>query len=46
MNDIVDAHLALQQPIVCDPYNANRATGAFVLIDEVTNQTVAAGLID
>ena len=26
--------------------NANRATGAFILIDEVTNQTVAAGLID
>jgi len=46
MNDIVHAHFALQQPIVCDAYAANRATGAFILIDEVTNQTVAAGLID
>ncbi len=46
MNDIVRAHFVLQQPIACDVYAANRATGAFILIDEVTNQTVAAGLID
>jgi sulfate adenylyltransferase subunit 1 len=46
MNDIVHVHVALQQPIACDTYNANRTTGAFILIDEVTNQTVAAGLID
>jgi len=46
MNDIVHAQLALQQPIACDPYETNRATGAFILIDEVTNQTVAAGWID
>jgi sulfate adenylyltransferase subunit 1 len=46
MNDIVHAHLALQQPIAYDSYSANRSTGAFILIDEVSNQTVAAGLID
>ena len=46
MNDIVHAHFALQQPIACDSYTANRATGAFVLVDEVTDQTVAAGMID
>jgi sulfate adenylyltransferase subunit 1 len=46
MNDIVHAHLTLQQPIACDTYSANRTTGAFILIDEVTNHTVAAGLID
>jgi sulfate adenylyltransferase subunit 1 len=46
MNDIVHAHFVLQQPIACDAYAANRATGAFILIDEVTDQTVAAGLID
>ena len=45
MNDIVHAQLSLQQPIACDPYERNRATGAVILIDEVTNQTVAAGLI-
>ena len=46
MNDIVHAQLSMQQPIACDSYEANRATGAFILIDEVTNQTVAAGWID
>jgi len=46
MNDIVHAHLGLQRPIARDPYGANRTTGAFILIDEVSNQTVAAGLID
>jgi sulfate adenylyltransferase subunit 1 len=45
MNDIVYAQLAVQQPIASDPYQQNRATGAFILIDEVSNQTVAAGLI-
>ena len=46
MNDIVHAHLTLQKPIACDPYERIRTTGAFILIDEVTNHTVAAGLID
>jgi sulfate adenylyltransferase subunit 1 len=46
MNDIVYAQLAVQQPIASDSYHVNRATGAFILIDEVSNQTVAAGLID
>jgi len=46
MNDIVHAQLVVQQPIAFDPYQRNRATGAFILIDEVSNQTVAAGLID
>ena len=46
LNDIVHATLTLQKPIACDSYRTNRATGAFVLIDEVTNQTVAAGMID
>jgi sulfate adenylyltransferase subunit 1 len=46
MNDIVYARLAIQQPIASDSYQLNRSTGAFILIDEVSNQTVAAGLID
>ncbi|HUO44593.1 MAG TPA: sulfate adenylyltransferase subunit CysN [Burkholderiales bacterium] len=46
MNDIAQVRLALQQPVFADPYAANRATGAFILIDEVTNQTVAAGMIE
>jgi sulfate adenylyltransferase subunit 1 len=45
MNDIAKVSLSLQQPIFPDPYALNRATGAFILIDEASNQTVAAGMI-
>jgi sulfate adenylyltransferase subunit 1 (EFTu-like GTPase family) len=45
VNDIAHVVLALGQPIFCDPYCEDRATGAFILIDEVSNQTVAAGMI-
>ena len=46
LNDIVQATLALQQPIFTDAYVATRATGAFILVDEVTHQTVAAGMVE
>ena len=45
MNDIVRATLSLQAPLYVDSYEAVRATGAFILIDEATNRTVAAGMI-
>ena len=45
MNDIGRAGLKLAQPIFVDRYTDNRATGSFILIDEATNNTVAAGLI-
>jgi bifunctional enzyme CysN/CysC len=45
MNETGRVQLALQAPIAFDPYEENRATGAFILIDRVTNQTVAAGMI-
>jgi sulfate adenylyltransferase subunit 1 len=45
MNDIGRAGLKLAQPIFVDRYADNRATGSFILIDEATNNTVAAGLI-
>jgi sulfate adenylyltransferase subunit 1 len=45
MNDIAHVALSLNQPILCDAYRDDRATGSFILIDELTNQTVAAGLI-
>jgi sulfate adenylyltransferase subunit 1 len=35
----------VQQPIAADAYQDIRATGAFILIDEVSHQTVAAGMI-
>jgi sulfate adenylyltransferase subunit 1 len=46
MNDIVHAALIVQQPIFADSYAVDRATGAFILVDEATNQTVAAGMIE
>ncbi|MFD2112702.1 sulfate adenylyltransferase subunit CysN [Thiorhodococcus fuscus] len=45
MNDIAPLTLKLAQPIFPDAYADNRATGAFILIDESTNDTVGAGMI-
>jgi sulfate adenylyltransferase large subunit len=44
-NDLAIARISLQAPIACDPYRRNRHCGAFMLIDEATDETVAAGLI-
>jgi sulfate adenylyltransferase subunit 1 len=46
MNEIVHATVVVQQPIFVDAYATGRATGAFILIDEATNQTVAAGMVE
>jgi sulfate adenylyltransferase subunit 1 len=45
LNDIARIALTVQQPLAADAYADSRATGAFILIDEVTHQTVAAGMI-
>ncbi len=45
LNDIGHVRLACHSPILCDPYRENRATGAFILIDPVSDATVAAGMI-
>jgi len=45
LNDVARIALTVQQPLAADDYTASRATGAFILIDEVTHQTVAAGMI-
>ncbi|MTV40717.1 sulfate adenylyltransferase subunit 1 [Duganella radicis] len=45
LNDIATIELSVQQPLAADAYSDIRATGAFILIDEVTHQTVAAGMI-
>ncbi|HJW03619.1 MAG TPA: sulfate adenylyltransferase subunit CysN [Azospira sp.] len=45
MNDIARVSFKLAQPLFCDPYAENRATGAFIIIDESTNNTVGAGMI-
>jgi bifunctional enzyme CysN/CysC len=45
LNDIGRVRLRTREPIVADPYTRNRTTGAFILIDETTNETVGAGMI-
>ena len=45
MNDIARISFKLAQPLMVDSYNVNRATGAFIVIDESTNNTVGAGMI-
>ena len=45
MNDIATVRLRLQQPIAPDPHARVRSGGSFILIDETTNATVAAGLV-
>jgi sulfate adenylyltransferase large subunit len=45
LNDIGRVRLRTSEPLVIDPYRRNRETGAFILIDEATNDTVAAGMI-
>ena len=45
LNDIARVRLRLSEPLAVDAYADNRATGAFILIDESTNDTVAAGMI-
>ncbi|MGC2166016.1 MAG: sulfate adenylyltransferase subunit CysN [Gallionella sp.] len=45
MNDIAAVSIKTQQPLVFDSYDIDRATGSFIVIDEATNNTVAAGMI-
>jgi sulfate adenylyltransferase subunit 1 len=45
LNDIARVSLKLAQPLFADPYAENRATGAFIVVDEATNDTVGAGMI-
>ncbi len=45
LNDIGRIHLRTSAPLFYDSYRRNRQTGSFVLIDEFTNETVAAGMI-
>ena len=45
MNDIGRVSLKVQQPLAYDAYQRNHATGSFIVIDEVNNNTVAAGMI-
>jgi sulfate adenylyltransferase subunit 1 len=45
LNGIARVSINVQQPLAADAYDHIRSTGAFILIDEVSHQTVAAGMI-
>ena len=45
LNEIGRAVVTVNRPIAFDPYEKNRSTGAFIIIDSVTNGTVGAGMI-
>jgi sulfate adenylyltransferase large subunit len=45
LNDIGLVRLRLSEPLCVDPYAENRETGAFILIEEATNDTVGAGMV-
>ncbi len=45
MNDIACVSLKMMHPIFVDSYKENRITGSIILVDEATNETVAAGMI-
>jgi sulfate adenylyltransferase subunit 1 len=45
LNEIGVANIKLTQDVACDPYTANRKTGAFIIIDRLTNSTVGAGMV-
>ncbi|MFC0108045.1 adenylyl-sulfate kinase [Kibdelosporangium aridum] len=45
LNEIGRVKLRTQQPLLFDAYRRNRACGSFILVDETSNNTVAAGMI-
>lgn len=45
MNDIAKVKIRITKPLMIDPYRENRTTGSVILIDNSTNETVAAGMI-
>jgi sulfate adenylyltransferase large subunit len=45
LNEIGRAVVMTERPLFFDPYQINRATGSLILIDPITNETVAAGMI-
>jgi sulfate adenylyltransferase subunit 1 len=46
MNDIAAVDVKTTLPLFFDPYQLNRSTGSFILIDPLTNATVGAGIIE
>ena len=45
LNEIAKVCITTAETIICDPYKENRQTGAFIIIDPVTNYTSAVGMV-
>lgn len=45
MNSISKVKIHTTKPLMVDPYRKNRTTGSIILVDEATNESVAAGII-
>jgi bifunctional enzyme CysN/CysC len=45
LNEIGRCHITLHRAVAFDPYDRNRATGSFIIVDRLTNVTVGAGMI-
>jgi len=45
LNEIGRCHITLHRPIAFDPYDRNRATGSFIIVDRLSNVTIGAGMI-
>jgi bifunctional enzyme CysN/CysC len=45
LNEVGRIRLRTQTPLLFDPYRRNRSTGSFILVDEATRNTVAAGML-
>ncbi|MCC2604536.1 sulfate adenylyltransferase subunit CysN [Planctobacterium marinum] len=45
LNEIAEVQLKLTESVAADPYTLNRATGAFIVIDRISNATVGSGMI-
>ncbi len=46
LNDIARCAVSVDRELLFDPYSQNRTTGSFILVDRITNATVAGGMID
>ncbi|GAA0787071.1 sulfate adenylyltransferase subunit CysN [Marinobacterium sediminicola] len=46
LNEIAQVEITLERPVVADDYRRHKGTGSFIIVDRLTNATVAAGMIE
>ncbi|GAA0681428.1 sulfate adenylyltransferase subunit CysN [Marinobacterium maritimum] len=46
LNEIAQVEVTLERPVVADDYRRHKGTGSFIVVDRLTNATVAAGMIE